>query len=382
METLKHLSAKHEVTLLANTQGEDESQNIDAIASMCRVIEVEYLSSRKVDQFVRMAKGLLSGSSFIQSFHYNRRLADRISAITASEQFDIVQIELSFLARYAAAIDPSNRAKVVLSTHNIETQRFRRELRLTSWDSRHLVLRADEMLFPRWEEHALQKCDGALAVSDLDREWIAEQAPRCMVELAPNGVDVDFFQPHRNGDDHKPSIAFTGLMDYPPNVDAVCWFVSEIFPSVKEAYPNLVFQIVGARPTDEVRALGDFDGVEVTGEVPDVRPFIDHAMAFVVPLRSGGGTRLKILQAMAMACPVISTRVGAEGLNVVDDRDILFAEDSDQFVAQVGKLLTSRNIGERIGKAGYDLVHAQYDWSSCLRGLDALYIRVLDDSQV
>lgn len=379
-ETLKHLAAEHQVTLLANTQGLDERQNIEAISGMCRRIEVEYMDASKLHQFRRMTSGVFSGSSFIQSFHFNKRLAQRIHSLTSREKFDIVQVELSFLARYADAVSSAGGARTVLSTHNIETQRFQRELQLSGWDARHLVLQADAWLFPHWEDRAIRKFDGALAVSEPDRAWISEHAPRCSVELVPNGVDVDFFRPNRNADSREQCIVFTGLMDYPPNVDAVCWFVSEIFPAIRKAHPDLRFQIVGARPTERVRSLARIDGVEVTGEVPDIRPFVDGAAAFVVPLRSGGGTRLKILQAMSMACPVVSTAVGAEGLQVENDLNILFAENDDQFAGQVGRLLESDSFAAEIGEAGRTLVQQEYAWSSCLRGIDTLYERLLGGS--
>jgi sugar transferase (PEP-CTERM/EpsH1 system associated) len=379
-ETLKHLSKKHEVTLFANVQHPDEQESIDALAGLCERIEVAYLESNKLSQFSRMAKGLLAGSSFIQSFHYNRRLAHQIRTITSATDFDIVQIELSFLARYAGAISPTSRAQKVLSTHNIETQRFQRELRLSSWDARHAVLQADSLFFPRWEARAAQQFDGALAVSESDRLWIRERAPHCSVELVPNGVDVDFFHPNRAPNKAEPRIVFTGIMDYPPNVDAVCWFVDEIFPAMRKAYPDLRFQVVGAKPSDRVQALGNHQGVDVTGRVPDVRPYVDGATAFVVPLRSGGGTRLKILQAMSMECPVVSTAVGAEGLRVENDRNILFAEDAPQFIAEVGKLLESDSEASRIGSEGRELAMREYAWSRCLLGIDALYERLLTEA--
>lgn len=379
-ETLKHLSKKHEVTLFANVQEPDERENIDAISSMCERIEVAHLKSGKMSQFGRMAKGLLAGSSFIQSFHYSGELARHIRAITSATKFDIVQIELSFLARYADAVCPSSRAKKVLSTHNIETQRFQRELRLSSWDARHAVLQADALLFPKWEARAAGKFDGALAVSESDRAWIESRAPHCSVELVPNGVDVDFFRPNRAPDKSEARIVFTGIMDYPPNVDAVCWFVDEIFPIMRQTYPSLKFQIVGAKPTEKVKSLAAHQGVEVTGRVPDVRPYVDAATAFVVPLRSGGGTRLKILQAMSMECPVVSTAVGAEGLRVEHNRNILFAENAAEFVSEVGKLLESDREASRIGSAGRELATSEYAWSSCLRGVDELYERLLAES--
>ena len=373
------MASRHRITLLANVRSDDEIQNIEAIGDLCERIEVEHLPSSAAHRLARMAKGLMSGRGFIECFHFNEKLARRISAITAQEKFDIIQIELSFFARYAKAISPSCKAKKVLSTHNIETQRFRSELRLSSWSFRRLVLLGDSLLFPHWERRAMSEFDGVIAVSEQDVGWIEENPGNRPVQLVPNGVDLEYFQPHRSESDEPPSIVFTGLMDYPPNVDAVCWFVKEIFPSIRSNHPDLSFKIVGARPTDKVQTLGGNEGVEVTGEVPDIRPFVDKAMAFVVPLRSGGGTRLKILQAMAMACPVISTAVGAEGLWVSDGDTILFAENAAQFVSQIDRLMASPQEAGRIGAAGRDLVAAQYDWQDCLAGVEKLYRQLLGD---
>lgn len=373
LETLRFLSQRHEITLLSNVNSEAELENVNAVRKYCRAVEVEQISDGHVSQFGRMAKGLLQGSSFIQSYHYNEKLARRISTLTATQDFDIVQLELSFMARYVDDISASCRAKKVLATHNVETQRFRRELKLSAWGARRAVLLAESALFPRWESDAVSKFDGAIAVSQSDVNWITEFATGKPVVLVPNGVDTEFFRPGDAATKTTQSIVFTGLMNYPPNSDAVCWFVQDIFPALRQAYPNLVFKIVGARPSEKVQALANVTGVIVTGEVPDIRPYVEEALAFVVPLRSGGGTRLKILQAMALACPIISTAVGAEGLEVSEGEDILFAEDDKQFVQKVGQLIESAEMAERMGQRGRQLVVERYDWKSCLAGVEALY---------
>ena len=377
LETLRFLSQRHEVSLLANVTSAAESTNVQALSKYCRTIDVELIQHGQIARLGRMLKGLLNGRSLIQSYHYNERLALRLTKLTADEDYDIIQIELSFMSEYAEAINPTCKAKKILSTHNIETQRFRRELKLSGWNARRAVLLAESTLFPNWESIAFRQFDGVVAVSEADAAWIVKNAGQKPVELAPNGVDTEYFRPRVDRKATGPSIVFTGLMDYPPNSDAVCWFVREIFPGLRHAYPTLDFTIVGARPTDEVLALEDHDGVIVTGEVPDIRPYVHDVTAFVVPLRSGGGTRLKILQAMALSCPVISTAIGAEGLNVCDGDNILFAEDTAEFVFQVGKLIESTEFASQIGNKGRELVVAEYDWQNCLAGEEILYERVL-----
>ena len=376
-ETIRYLSERHEVSLLANVTSAAEFDHVQALSTYCRTIDTKLIHHSQLARLGRMLKGILNGSSLIQSYHYNEMLALQLTELTADEDYDIIQIELSFMSRYVAAISPTSKAKKILSTHNIETQRFRHELKLSAWSARRAVLLAESTLFPNWESIAFRQFDGIVAVSEADASWIVKHAGHTPVELVPNGVDTEYFRSKADSIATSPSIVFTGLMDYPPNSDAVCWFVREIFPGLRQAYPMLDFKIVGARPTDKVRALEDFDGVVVTGEVPDIRPYVHDATAFVVPLRSGGGTRLKILQAMAMSCPVISTAVGAEGLDVCNGDNILFAEDADEFVSQLGKLMKSTEFAARIGSNGRELVVAKYDWKRCLAGEEILYERVL-----
>jgi glycosyltransferase involved in cell wall biosynthesis len=162
-------------------------------------------------------------------------------------------------------------------------------------------------------------------------------------------------------------------MDYPPNVDAAVWFCNEILPRLQRKLPALGFKIVGRNPTPQVLNLAKRQGVQVTGTVADIRSYVAGALAVVVPLRSGGGTRLKILEAMAMERPVISTSVGAEGLEIMPGTDILIADDAEQFVSQVERLMKSSEESRNLGMAGRRLVTKKYDWRICLDGLDRLY---------
>jgi glycosyltransferase involved in cell wall biosynthesis len=162
-------------------------------------------------------------------------------------------------------------------------------------------------------------------------------------------------------------------MDYPPNVDAALWFCNEVLPAVRRKNPLVGFRIIGKNPAPQILALGRRSGVEVTGTVPDIRPHLAGALALAVPLRSGGGTRLKILEAFAMERPVVSTTIGAEGLQVSRGTDILIADDVAQFVNQLEFLVRSADAARSLGKAGRRLAVEKYDWRVCLSGLENLY---------
>jgi polysaccharide biosynthesis protein PslH len=170
-----------------------------------------------------------------------------------------------------------------------------------------------------------------------------------------------------------PRIVFVGRMDYHANVDAVQWFCRDVFPSVRRARPDVLLQIVGGHPTVAVRRLASAGAVEVTGFVSDVRPYLLDASAVVVPLRIGGGTRLKILEALAMGKAVISTALGAEGLEAMGGRDLLIANPAEQFAREVIAVLSEPDLRSRLGAAGRQLAVEKYDWSGIVRKLEQVY---------
>jgi glycosyltransferase involved in cell wall biosynthesis len=219
-----------------------------------------------------------------------------------------------------------------------------------------------------------------VAVSEAEAKWIRRHAPRVNVTLVPNGVDVDFFRP-QPATSLAQNVVFTGSMDYPPNIDAVLWFADAILPIARNRLPQLRFVVAGRRPPPEIRALAARPGILITGEVEDIRPHLAEAFAMVVPLRSGGGTRLKILQAMAMSRPVISTTLGAEGLGVCPGEHLLIADKPELFADSIALLAHSSPSAQRIAEAGRRFALARYDWQQCLRGLEDLYHTVLSGSR-
>lgn len=379
LETARFLSRRHTVFLIAPTYTDGERDLATKLESDGISVHAVPVPDGSLARLKRMCAGLVAGKAPIQAFHRNHAIAQCISNLTEQVDFQIVQIEFSFLSHYLRAIRGASRPRTILSMHNVESLRFERELQFSAWNARRLVVLADRYLFPRWEQRAVQSFDGVVAVSEAEATWIRRHAPRVNVKLVPNGVDVDFFRPHP-ATNLAQTVVFTGSMDYPPNIDAVLWFADAILPIARTRLPQLRFVVAGRRPPLEIRALAARPGILITGEVEDIRPYLAEAFAMVVPLRSGGGTRLKILQAMAMARPVISTTLGAEGLGVCAGEHLLIADEPERFADSIAALADSQS-AQRIAEAGRRFAVARYDWQQCLRGLEDLYHTVLSGSR-
>jgi glycosyltransferase involved in cell wall biosynthesis len=224
----------------------------------------------------------------------------------------------------------------------------------------------------RFERDAIQRFDLVLAVSDADAQTLARlYGPLSEpVHVVPTGVDTGYFAP-REGPVRSRHLVFTGSMDWLPNEDGIVHFVREILPLIRQVEPSTTLSIVGRDPTPAVRRLEAEYGVTVTGRVDDVRPFVAEAAVYVVPLRIGGGTRLKIFEAMAMGKPIVSTTVGAEGLPVSDGLHLLLADTPDAFAHAVVRLLQNQTERARLGDAARHLVVNQFDWASVSGHLDA-----------
>jgi glycosyltransferase involved in cell wall biosynthesis len=250
--------------------------------------------------------------------------------------------------------------------HNVEAEIWRRHAETKTRAVPRLLYSVQHKRMRRYEADALKRFDGVLAVSDADRETFARLYPgqvRGPVHVVPTGVDTEYFAPAP--DPASRELVFTGSMDWLPNEDAMLYFCREILPLVRKAEPEVRLTIVGRAPTPAVTRLAAEDSrVAVTGRVDDVRPYIRRAAVYVVPLRIGGGTRLKIFEAMAMGKAVVSTTIGAEGLDVEDGTHVRLADDPERFAAAVIDLIRHQPRREALGTAARALVAGRYDWGA------------------
>jgi glycosyltransferase involved in cell wall biosynthesis len=216
------------------------------------------------------------------------------------------------------------------------------------------------------EANACRRADLTIAVSEEDRKRLTGLAPGAATAAIPTGVDTQYFHP--NGRPTIPvRLVFSGSMDWQPNEDAVIYFGEAILPRIRARAPDVSFTVVGRNPSQRLRDVAARTGIAVTGTVDDVRPFLDEAAVYVVPLRAGSGTRLKIFEALAMAKPVVSTTVGAEGLSITPGRDIVLADDPEEFAGAVLALLDDPERRRALGEAGRTLVRERYSWEQVAR---------------
>ncbi len=230
-----------------------------------------------------------------------------------------------------------------------------------------------------YETWLLQSYQHVVAVSEEDRAALHRLAPRGRVCIVPNGVDTRYFSRAAGYRDNTApprgkTLVFTGTLDFRPNVDAVTWFAQEVLPLVRERHPDARFVVVGRRPSPTVQALHNGDSVDIVGEVDDVRPSIAGAAAYVVPMRIGGGIRLKLLEALAMEAPVVCTTMGAEGVaGLEDETHLLQADTPTGFATAINRVLDSPALGHALGHAGRRFVGAYYEWSVIVPRLELVY---------
>jgi len=278
--------------------------------------------------------------------------------------YDLLHLDSIHMIRYTAALPGSSpRAKVVYNWHNIESEAMRRHAAVSTSARRLYALQTARKL-EALERKILRTATGHVVCSDRERDQLLLRVPQARIAVVENGVDAAYFAAGERADS-PGTIVFVGKMDYYPNVEAATDFVRNIWPAISRRLPELTLTIAGSDPVESVQALAATPGVRVTGTVPDLRPYYRDALAAVVPLRTGGGTRLKILEAMAAGVPVISTALGAEGLRVQPGRDILMADSAapEQWAAHLQRLASQPQERAALVARASELVAAHYDWN-------------------
>jgi sugar transferase (PEP-CTERM/EpsH1 system associated) len=364
---LRLLASRHSVTLLTYAD-RDDSEEVAALRGFCAAVHTIPLErgSKRLGQL----RSLVSPVSFQWRNHFSPLMQQRLNQLTAEQQFDVIQVESSQLACFDFPAGPA----LVLDEHNIEYELLYR----TFLTETSLVRRGYNWIefrkFRREETSAWRRASGIAATSAREADIIRAIAKR-PARSVPNGVDVQYFSPGDEATDEN-AIVLTGLMKYRPNVDAALYFVRDVLPRIVSARPKMVFYIVGGDPSDEVRQLAG-PNVIVTGTVPDVRPYVRKAAVFVVPLRMGSGTRLKVLEGLSMKKAMVSTSLGCEGIDIEHDRHLLIADDAESFAASVLGLLDNPARARALASAGRDLVEAKYRWQSVVDELESFYAEIL-----
>jgi glycosyltransferase involved in cell wall biosynthesis len=379
---MRGLARSHEVSVVSFVDPrEDLSSSIRATESYCkRVVAVpnERVALSTARKRLLQLRSLFSRRSFERYVFHSSALSKALDRLLRKEPYDIVHFEFAQMAanRPRAALD-GHRPVFVLDEHNVEYDIRRRTALSSSGLDRKFYNLVDWRKLRIEEREAWGWVDGCTLTSARDEELLRRELPTVDTAVVPNAVDVDFFRPSPNGGQTDPmTLVFFGAMNYHPNTDGLLFFLGDILPRLKARYPGLKVQMVGQQPPPEIEARAG-DGVELTGLVDDVRPYIERATVIIAPLRIGGGTRFKILEAMAMGKAVVSTTIGAEGIDVHHGSDILLADEPEAFAGQVARLLDDAALRRRMGVAARSLIEGGYSWAASVERLEQFHGELL-----
>lgn len=382
---LRELGRAHDVHLLAfhhpdelSTGNAVEESKIE-LGRFCRAIEYfELWPKRSVaHKALGMAIAAIHPLPFSVLAHRSSALSRRIADIcTGDLRPELVHLDTIALAPFAAVCDA---IPTVLAHHNVESLLMERRAEHEIGWARKRFVQAQAAKLRRFESRTCRRFSLNITVSQADALALEQYCPGVRTAVVPNGVDTEYFQPRAGHE--SPAVVFTGGMNMFANRDAVEWFLAAVWPKVKARVPEVQFFAIGQRPSSRVLGHAETDsGVHAPGHVADVRPWVERAAVYVVPMRVGGGTRLKVVDAMAQGKAIVSTSLGAEGLDVQDGVHLLVADDPDAFAKRIVSLLHSRADRQRLAIAARQLAESRYSWHKLGDKLAAAYQQVIREA--
>jgi polysaccharide biosynthesis protein PslH len=374
---LESLSHRHHVTAISLLAPDvDGAEARAAMEAYCEnVVLVPSRDHYGTAKRFWQARSMLSTRSYERLFYSLPELRDTVESTLASRRFDVSVIEAPYLAKLPLWRAPTGQPapRRVLDQHNIEFDLVRQMAAAAQTLERRVYNTVNWPKVRREEMVAWRDFDGVTFTSGADEARARALVPSIRSEVVPNAVDVRFFRPSpAMPPPDGRTVLFFGAIDYFPNTDGIQFFLREIWPTVAERHPDARLKIVGLRPPPDILARRG-PRIEVTGVVDDLRPHLSQAEVIIAPLRVGGGTRFKILEALSMAKPIVSTRIGAEGIDVVHGESILLADDPGEFAACIGRLLDDPSLGLALGAKGRALVEERYSWDAATARLEAFF---------
>lgn len=366
---LKHLLRQHRVYLGTFIDDPEDTPHIATLQSLCADLHVSRLNPGRAK--VRSLKGLLTGEALTLRYYRDAPLQSWVDRTCRRRQIDVAVIFSSAMAQY---VEHMPRLTTVIDFVDVDSAKW------TQYAPRHRwplswVYRREGRLLLEYERHMAARAARSFFVTEKEASLFCDQAPECAVrvEAMGNGVDADYFSPDtRRASPYTPSelpVVFTGAMDYWPNIDAVKWFTAEVLPKLLQSRPQARFYIVGRNPGAEIQALSS-ERIVVTGTVPDVRPYLQHATLVVAPLRIARGIQNKVLEAMSMSRPVIASTECAAAVDAVFGEELLAASTPEDYVVAINQLLDSPETAAAVGEAARWRVIGGYSWDAHMSKID------------
>jgi glycosyltransferase involved in cell wall biosynthesis len=357
------LASEHEVDLLALAEQGEGTAYVPAFEKFCRTVRVVTFQHPAWEKLFpsRLLNPLPSTIA-----HWSiPAVTEAIDEMFAAGGYDAVHILDLVLAQYF--LDDHVDIPLIVDRTRVDLQyQLMEHKRVTSTLKNRLLNYENYSKLWSFEKKVARRCAMQVLCGPDDESFVRQYISRSVpIAVIANGVDLDYFHPSaaEAPRDAVPTVIFCGAMDYMPNVDALRWYFSEIHDSLAREVPQLKVLIVGKDPIAEVSAYGKKDGVTVTGGVPDVRPYYKRAWLQMVPLRIGGGTRLKIVESLGIGTPVVSTRIGAQGLDLAHEHDVLYADTATDFVRETARALRDRTLRDRLAENGAESARSRLSWA-------------------
>ena len=367
---IKYLAQKHRVTLVSFVRG-DQSEHVRQLGRYCQAVHAVQMERGAVQDGLAMARSLLTGQPWMMVRDDRKAMGRLVERLAMEQLFDVAHADQLNMCQYAERVPGAFK---VLDAHNALWLLYKRLWETTSPGPGKWLLGRDWRLLKSYEGRLVRTFDAVLAVSHEDKVALQEAAGQPVdVVVIPITVDTDEVTVVER-EANPRHILHIGTMYWPPNVDAVKWFVYQIYPLIRQEWPDVQFDVVGARPPVELLDLNDAGlGINVTGYVEDPTPYQKRAAVMVVPLRAGGGMRVKILNALAEGIPIVSTTLGYEGIELTPGQDVLAGDTPESFATQVLRILNDPDLGKQLAINGRRLVEARYDYRNACRPLEEVY---------
>lgn len=365
-QMLKQLKREHRLTYLTLDDGASLPDARERADEYCdELIRVPYNLTKKFSArfYAELALNMASRVPYAIKKNESAEMRRRITEMVGQGSVDLLVCD--FLAP-SINVPRSLGCPTLLFQHNVESMIWLRYYETETNKAKKSYFYSQWRKMYSYEREACSRFDAVAAVSSNDRDQMRQEFAVANVYDVPTGVDTEYFHP-LGGEPDAAGLVFTGSMDWMPNEDSIIYFAEQILPIIESSVPDVKLTVVGRDPTRRLLSLAQANPrIRVTGRVEDVRPFIGAAAAYVVPLRVGGGTRIKIYEAMAMAKPVISTAIGAEGLPVRDGKEIFLADTPGDFAQKVIRVLRDRSLAKRVGEQARALVSERFGWGAAV----------------
>lgn len=407
---IKQLSQQHTVTLIYFAESQSDIEAVNYLEPFCE--RVEWVRFHRPFALINTAVHCLSRQPLQLHYWYVPQMQRKINQLLTQERFELIHAQLFRMGQYVTEVqgptkvlDLCDSLALNLSRRAaLESNPWLAKIKLDCTPKRFLV-KLEEKRVRRYEVGIMKTFDWGTVVAHCDRDYLLEQDNSLNLSVVPMGVDLGYFQPHfglgierstptpgpkidtkyfvgelsglETPPTSEPCLLFTGTMNYFPNSDAALYFCREIFPRIREHHPKATFYIVGNQPTDQVRRLAAQDGVVITGYVPDVRPYFGKASVFVAPLRAGSGIQTKNLEAMAMGVPVVTSSIGAMGLEADIGKELLVADTPQAFAAHVIRLMNNKELRDKFAQAARKRVERDYSWQAIGDRLKHVYAQLV-----